>query len=79
MPNKLWWLSFADSQGKFLGVVVIKASSFPDAHKKTHELGVNPGGQIQGQEVHDIPDQFHDRLLLRQELIGMNLGESTLA
>jgi hypothetical protein len=49
-PRKFFWLSFAD--GKFLGgCLVDDVVDFFDALEKTHRLGINPGGAVQGIEV----------------------------
>lgn len=53
--TKLFWLSFADpdkpSGSQFLGVVVIRAASYPLAVHETHRLGINPGGEVLGVEL----------------------------
>lgn len=68
-----WWLSFADPNRprgtQFLGVIVIEAAGFIDAVDKTHAANINPGGEVRGEpvEVHDIPEQYRNRLLTREE------------
>ncbi len=45
------WMSFCDRDmpagEQFLGVIITKAYGPADAMCKTHELGINPGGEIQ--------------------------------
>lgn len=44
------FLSFCDTKknegNKFLGGIICKAFGVTDALNKTHELGINPGGQV---------------------------------
>lgn len=77
MIDKLpyFWLSFADPdlpKGKqFLGVIVIKAIDFLDAIKEASGKGINPGGEVVGNEVvgdlAKIPEEYIGRLLTRDE------------
>lgn len=50
MANSFWWLSFVDSKlpkGKqFLGVVIVVASGPTEAVVRSHQLKVNPGGEV---------------------------------
>lgn len=74
----LFWLSFADPKlpkGKqFLGAVVIRADDMIEAIKRSHFLGINPGGEVEGHPViylagvDPIPDSFKERLLSRSEI-----------
>jgi hypothetical protein len=43
-----WWLSYADEEKGFLGVIIVLAPGFIDACKVTHAFKINPGGQVQG-------------------------------
>lgn len=80
----LWWLSFADGAKPkgftFLGVVIVEAFGFVDAIQKSHDLGINPGGEIQGFLVpaDSHPVALHNRLLQRDELedIGVSSTEA---
>ena len=50
--EKYYWFSFCDADRppgqRFLGVVVLKGEDMDakEAHKKTHTLGINPGGEM---------------------------------
>ncbi len=67
---KWWWMSFADNTGN-LGVVIISGKTFEDAHRATHDLGINPGGELCSveitDEIEDYPIDFRFRLLSRKE------------
>ena len=75
-PERLMWLSFA-TDTKFLGGVYVMARGFIHAIDKAHQLGINPGGQVQG---HDVPDEnaarvkpeWRDRLLSKAEVTKMD-------
>lgn len=49
------WMSFRDTKkpkgSRFLGVIIIKTLGLSHAIKKTHELGINPNGDIRSCEV----------------------------
>jgi hypothetical protein len=70
-----WWLSFADPDrepgSEFLGVVIVEARGFALAVRRTHELGINPGGEVQFEELPDAPQghwlPYCDRLLAHEE------------
>lgn len=65
-----FWLSFADPEtGDNLGVNVVDALDFMDAIHKTHDLGINPGGQVLGGEIDPrlVPDAYVNRLLSKDE------------
>lgn len=71
--NSLWWLSFCDGEtGKFKGVIIIEAMGFTHAVYKTHNLKINPGGEIQAIE---IPKEYqrhyihHTNKLLSKEYL----------
>lgn len=77
---KTWWLSFADPDKpkglQFLGVIVVKAVSFQDAHATSLLCG-NPGGEVQGVELPDeiaakVPDRYLHHLLSRQETMELD-------
>ena len=70
-----WWLSFSDPNlppgQRFLGVVVVEAYGVATASTRAHELGINPGGDVQGVELKGdgIPAaEFRNRLLDVNEL-----------
>jgi hypothetical protein len=48
--EKLFYLSFAEPD-KWLGAIVVKGFGFTSAWLKTHELKINPGGQVMGREI----------------------------
>lgn len=60
---KYWWLSFVSDDDKFIGVCIVKASEFTDAVMKTHELKINPGGQVAGWPFEEFPSEFKDKYL----------------
>ena len=66
--HPLWWLSYADEKtDQSLGVVIVRAPSFPRAAVRANELGVSPGGQLKGFEApldyESVLEPFMDRLL----------------
>jgi hypothetical protein len=67
-----WWLSFVDPDGpRFLGVVIVRAHSFPEAIRVSHLLGINPGGAVRGEPLDDTDGSWlehTERLLSREEL-----------
>jgi hypothetical protein len=72
--DPLWWLSFADpglpEGSQFLGVAIVQAPEFPAAVTRTHALGINPGGGIQGAgpiPAEHIARGYWDRLLTKAE------------
>lgn len=85
--GQLWWLSFVDPTlapplaeqepggRSFLGVTVVDAIGPIHAIRKSHELGANPGGEVQVSPVPEdfIPLSYRDRLLSREDLA--ELGE----
>jgi len=66
-----WWLSFADDdKGGFLGAVTVRATCFLDAINVAHLLGINPGGQVRGQDIPDdmtVPEWARNKLLTKEE------------
>lgn len=81
MSETYWWLSFADGDlpegQQFLGVVIASGPTFEEVVTKTHQMGINPGGEIQAVEIpagHVPPNEFHDRLLSRAELEEADLA-----
>ncbi len=66
------YLSFADDSlptGKqWLGAVITRAHHFMDAHARTYELGINPGGEVIGCKALPVPPEYEDRLLNRADM-----------
>lgn len=67
-----WYLSFAGEEG-FRGVVIQIARGYAHAIQRAHELGINPGGEVQGipippKELDKVPPEFMDRLLSREDI-----------
>lgn len=75
----VWWLSFCDPSkpggGQFLGVVIVEAYGPADAMDRSHEMGINPGGEIEACRVppEDHPESVRNRLLSKDELIALDL------
>lgn len=73
----MWWLSFADASG-FKGVVIVEAYGFTDALRRSHDAGINPGGEVQGLRVDPMPDDFPaeklNRLLSKADLAGFGVS-----
>lgn len=45
-----WWLSFGSTEtGKWLGGCWVQAFTFSGALARSHELNINPGGEVKGQ------------------------------
>ncbi len=68
-PERLFMLSFADDDG-LRGVVITREHGPTRAHRKTHALGINPGGEVMIIEVPPwevIEPIYLDRLLTRSE------------
>jgi len=74
----LWWLSFADEDG-FRGVVILEAYGFADAMRRSHEAGLNPGGEVKGFRVDpaDHPEALRNRLLKKSDLAGFGVISRT--
>ena len=64
------WMSFSDNDG-FKGVIVTKAFGLSHAIQKTHEMGINPSGEIMSDviEADTVNPEDFDRLLSKVELI----------
>src|SRR5580658_1300853 len=73
-PERFWLLSFSKgkfSEGKWLGGIIIKAHGITDAMFKTHQLKINPGGEMMAIEIPDEkvpPAEWHDQLLTRDQM-----------
>ena len=72
-PADWWYLSFAD-EGGFLGACVLRAPGMATAIQRSHQLGINPGGQVAGFDLGpELPPAvagigITDRLLSKAEL-----------
>lgn len=68
------WLSFVDERreegDRFLGVIITKTLGMTHAIRKTHELGINPGGEVLAFELEEcsIADEHFDILLSEEDL-----------
>jgi hypothetical protein len=69
--ERTYWLSFADGERpagqQFLGVIVTRAWSIQAAIRRTHVLGVNPGGGVLSAE---LPDSDQTRAIPRDRLLS---------
>lgn len=68
------WLSFADSNlpegSQFLGVAIVRGIEMLTAVSASHELGINPGGEVVGHAIPrdlDVPVEYRERLLTKDE------------
>ena len=76
--KELYWLSFADETG-LLGECFVEESDFLSAIRKTHKLGINPGGQVAWFGFEDgmeskITPELKDRLIKKPELMALFPG-----
>ncbi len=76
MENKInwWWLSYADEETGFLGVVIIAANNFIDACKISAFMGLSPGGEVSGVIVTWGGEQ---KITLSQTFRRLNKKEAT--
>jgi hypothetical protein len=78
-----FWLSFTDPEAsadkRFLGVAIFDMDesqgelSVQEIVRRSHELGVNPGGAVSVQEVPAIPDEHKNKLITDDALL-LTLG-----
>jgi len=75
-PPGWWWLSFADGRRpagqQFLGVAVVRAAGFGLAVMRAHALGINPGGEVSGQQIPASvapPDEMLDKLVTDKDRV----------
>jgi hypothetical protein len=78
-----FWLTFADTEAsadkRFLGVAIFDMDesqgplSASEIVKRSHELGLNPGGMVTVQEVPAIPDEHKNKLITDDALL-LTLG-----
>lgn len=76
-PEEWWYLSFAEPD-HFLGGLFIQARGFVSAMQKSHEMGLNPGGEVASWGplpaeaiARKIPENMRNRLLTKAEVEGM--------
>lgn len=71
-----WWLSFIDPERpegtRFLGVCIVQGATGMAAVSRSHDLGVNPGGQVM---MVPVDDEFVDPLF-REQWCDRLLGKS---
>lgn len=69
-PMRWWYLSFATDDG-FRGGCFLEAQGEGLAILRSHELGINPGGQVLIIEAGDHlpPEDMRNRLLTRSEVM----------
>lgn len=76
-----FYLSFADANlpkgQQFLGGAYVKAASLPEAITRSHQLGINPGGDVgclgplSAEDMDaNVPVGQRERLLSREEVEG---------
>jgi hypothetical protein len=78
-----FWLTFSDpdasSDKRFLGVAIFDMDesggelSVTEIVRRSHQLGINPGGQVLVQEVEGIPDEHKNKLITDDALL-LKLG-----
>jgi hypothetical protein len=72
-PDSWWWLSFADGSRpkghQFIGVVIVQGDSLGWAVLRAHQLGINPGGEVQAVPLtRKVPStEWRERLLTFDE------------
>ncbi len=73
LPLSGWYMSFAEP-GKFLGGCYLEARGPASALRLSHELGINPGGQVMHVGFplelmrQNVPVNMRNRLLTRAEV-----------
>jgi hypothetical protein len=76
-----FWLTFTDpeatSDKRFLGVAIMDESeerlSVIDIVRRSHALGIKPGGAVSIQEVPHVPDE-HKNTLITNDALLLSLG-----
>ncbi|MEE9220024.1 MAG: hypothetical protein V3U34_00605 [candidate division NC10 bacterium] len=70
MPDTVCvWLSFVDDSGFLGSALVYPAKDTIDACLKAHELGINPGGEVQGLQMYKRPPGWPVNVLLTKKQI----------
>lgn len=74
-PVQWWYLSFGDETG-FLGGCVVRAQGGQSAIRRSHQLGINPGGSVMIVRVGDDKGPLPaDRLLSAADLEKFGPGD----
>lgn len=77
-----YWLSFVDpGRGNFLGGCMVEAVGRIDAVRRSHQLGVNPGGEVAiigPVPVDKMPAEYADRLLSAADVEMIEFPEDLL-
>ncbi len=73
----LFWLSFADRQ-RFLGAMVVEATSLEQAVRLSHRAHTNPGGDVVGMCVDDLDRDPADTRTLEEKAALDRLPRLTL-
>jgi hypothetical protein len=78
-----FWLAFTDPEAtadkRFLGVAIFDMDesdgelSVTEIVRRSHQLGINPGGAVSVQEVSGIPDEHKNKLITDDALL-ISLG-----
>jgi hypothetical protein len=77
MPSGIWYLSFADGRG-FLGGLFVRADDLSEALTRSHLLGLNPGGEVEGyhlppEAVAELPSPWIEKLLSKADLVAFDI------
>ncbi len=76
-----FWLSFVDPDKpkgqQFIGVIITRAKGMAHAIQKTHDLGINPGGEVLCVETEETPTDYMDRLLTPSILKSLSIDTIT--
>ena len=85
-PESWWWLSFADGSlpegQQFLGVAIVREHGPARAIRRSHELGINPGGEVRFMACTDeaiaekVPVEAREVLLSRERLVELALVDA---
>lgn len=72
-PKQWIWLSFADDTG-FLGAAIVQGGGMMEATMRARQLGCNPGGEVVGEPLENLPPpEYRERLLSMEEIDRMKL------
>lgn len=74
-----WWFSFCDTNklegSQFLGACIVPGDTFEQALVESYRLGINPGGEVQGQgpcSYRRVFEEYRGRLLSKTECAQLN-------
>jgi hypothetical protein len=75
-----FYLSFASASlpknEQWLGAVIVQADTIADAVKEAWRLGINPGGEVAGAEIENLPpERFRNRLMISKSDLR-DMGEA---